>query len=315
MAYSTEYERLAPAVTSIGWLVSATAVIIFSFKGRANWEPSKQDLTPGPQRIAGFLTAIGIGVIWKRLGYSAYNDLLTNLAVDLALACLVFLIVYTVLIFTKTFTQAYFPVANEVASRNEVPSRKILGGFCLTDAAKGSLSRQRGLTTQDLLTAGGNDPDKVWKPSSRAWAKACFILGYVGLTICGSVTLASAAILLLPRERMRVVEESSGPQLSGMGDAWSSWYSVDLGPAPSGYTLNKAEFWLTGDRKCNLGAECKVASENDSGVTGIFRLKGRARSTSALRSEGHLKVTYEPLPLTPSEKPTFGPPEAVQGPE
>ena len=75
MAYSTEYERLAPAVTSIGWLVSATAVIIFSFKGRANWEPSKQDLTPGPQRIAGFLTAIGsIGVIWKRLGYSAYND-------------------------------------------------------------------------------------------------------------------------------------------------------------------------------------------------------------------------------------------------
>jgi hypothetical protein len=297
MAHATDYQTLGTAAATVGWLVSATAAVIFTFKGRARWEPSEQDVAAGPQKTVGLLTAVGVGFIWERLGDSVYDDLLARLAIDLALGCFVFLIVYTVLVSTRTYIQEYIPAANHP------PFRRIIGGFCLTDAAKGSLRKQPRLTVQDLLRNSGNDPDKVWKPFYRALAKLCFVAGYLGLTICGSVALTSAAILSLPREQVKVVEESSGSRLSGIGETWSPWYSVDVGRAVKGYTLDKARFWLTGDRQCNKGAECKEASKNDSGVTELFRLKGRAGSPSPLPSEGHLQVTYKPLPGEPSFKP------------
>jgi hypothetical protein len=270
--------------------MSATAAITFTWKRRAQWEPSEQDVAAAPQKVGGLLTAVGIGIIWKRLNDVTYDPLLTRLAVGLAVGCLVSLIVYTFLISTKTYTQQYSP------SRNQTASRKIIGGFCFEEAAKAKLLERPDLTVQDLLSGAGYDPDRVWKPACRAAAKVCFILGYLGLTVCGSIALASTAILLLPKERIEVLEESSGSQLSGVGDKWSSWHSVTVGAAPKGYTIDKVEFWLTGDRQCNDGAECKEASKDDSGVTELFRLRGHSELTSPAQSEGHLKVTYKPLP-------------------
>ena len=290
MPHSTDYGSLGPVVTTVGWLISATAAITFSWRKRAHWEPSEQDVAAAPQKVGGLLTAVGIGIIWKRLNDAAYDDLLTRMAIELSIACLASLVIYTLLISTKTYNQQYSPAANQTASRS------IIGGFCLTEAAKAKLREKPNLTVQNLLTGAGNDPDKVWKPFCRAAAKVCFIIGYLGLTVCGSIALTSTAILLLPKERIKVVEESSGAQLSGSGDTWSSWYSVSIGPAAKGYMLDKVEFWLTGDRQCNDGAECKEASRGDSGVTELFRLKGHHESTSPVRSEAHLKVTYKPIP-------------------
>jgi hypothetical protein len=213
-----------------------------------------------------------------------------RLAIELAIGCLISLIIYTLLISTKTFVQQFS------SSPNQTASRKIIGGFVLTSAARQALKKQPDLTQQDLLNGSGNNPDKVWVPLGRGAAKVFFVLAYLSLTVCGTIALTTTAILLLPKERIKVVEESSGPQLSGTGDTWSSWYSVNVGPAAKGYTLDKVEFWLTGDRQCNDGAECKEASKGDSGVTELFKLKGHSGSTVPLPSEGHLKVTYKPMP-------------------
>jgi hypothetical protein len=289
--------------------MSAGAVVILTFKPRASWEPSEQDVSTAPQKIAGMLTAAGIGVIWKRLSDSAYDDLLIRLGIGLLLGCLLSLIVYAVLIRAMTYVQEHRSPANEIEFRS------IIGGFRLTDAARRSLMKLPGLTQQELLRDSENDPGKVWKPFYRKLAKVLFISGYIGLTVCGSIALSSIAIVLLPKERIRVVEELSGSQPSGVGENWSSWYSIELGPAPSGYTLTRTEFWLVGERKCNDGAECREARRSDSGVMELFRLKGRAGSASPLRSEGHLKATYEALPGTPSVKPSLDLPDELPGVE
>jgi hypothetical protein len=290
MPQSADYGSLGPVVTTVGWLMSATAAITFSWRRRAKWEPSEQDVATAPQRVGGLLTAVGIGIVWKRLNDVAYDDLLTRLAIELAIGCSASLVLYTLLISTKTYTQQYSPAPNQTASR------RIIGGFCLTDAARIKLREKRSLTVQNLLTGSGNDPDKVWKPFCRAAAKVCFVIGYLGLTVCGSIALTATAILLLPKERIKVVEESSGPKLSGIGDTWSPWYSVNIGSAAKGYTLDKVEFWLTGDRQCSDGADCKEAGRGDSGVTELFRLRGHLESTTALPTEAHLRVTYKPTP-------------------
>jgi hypothetical protein len=309
MPQSTDYGMLGSAVSTAGWLLSAGGVVILTFKPRARWEPSEHDVSAAPQRIAGLLAAAGIGVVWKRVSDSAYDDLLTRLSLGLLLGCLLSLIVYAVLVRAKTYVQEFLSPVNEIEFRS------IIGGFRLTDAARRSLKKLPGLTQEELLRDSGNDPDNVWKPFYRRLAKVCFISGYIGLTVCGSMALSLTAIVLLPKERIRVVEELSGSQFSGVGDNWSPWYSVELGAAPSGYTLSRTEFWLAGERKCNDGAECREARKNDSGVTELFRIRGRAGSASALRSEGHLKVTYEALPGTPSVRPSSDLPDQLAGPE
>jgi hypothetical protein len=92
----------------------------------------------------------------------------------------------------------------------------------------------------------------------------------------------------------RIVENSSGQKLSGKGKDWSPWYEVRVGAAPAGFTLQNAEFWLTGDRACGSWAECKEVAKNDNEVVWSFRLQGHDEwgAPPQAYSEGHLKVLY-----------------------
>lgn len=92
----------------------------------------------------------------------------------------------------------------------------------------------------------------------------------------------------------RIVEASSGPKLSGKRKEWSPWYELRVGAAPTGYTIEKTEFWLSGDRSCGASAECKETSKNDNEVVWQFRLQGHDEwgAPPQAYSEGHLRVTY-----------------------
>jgi hypothetical protein len=87
-----------------------------------------------------------------------------------------------------------------------------------------------------------------------------------------------------------------GPKRSGAGKNWSQWYRLRAGKAPGGYTLQNVEFWLTGDRACGAGAECRVVGENDAQVLWEFRLRGReeTHATPQGTSVAHIRVFYRP---------------------
>ncbi len=109
-----------------------------------------------------------------------------------------------------------------------------------------------------------------------------------------SATLPSTAMSVAAR-MPQVVEISSGPRLSGKGKDWSPWYRVRVGTAPAGYTMEKAEFWLTGDRSCGAWAECKEITKNDTEVVWDFCLQGHDEwgAPPQAYSEGHLRVIYK----------------------
>ena len=93
-----------------------------------------------------------------------------------------------------------------------------------------------------------------------------------------------------------IVTAHSGIRSSGSGENWSQWYRLEVGRAPTGYTVQKAEFWLSGDRACGPTAECWEILRNDQQVLWEFRLKRHDGSGAgkAAFSEGHIRVTYRP---------------------
>jgi hypothetical protein len=93
-----------------------------------------------------------------------------------------------------------------------------------------------------------------------------------------------------------IVTADSGPRFSGNGYAWSAWYRLGVGKAPAGYTIQKVEFWLSGDRGCGAWAECRELLRSDSEVVWKFRLRGHDEVGAPRKavSIGHLRVTYRP---------------------
>jgi hypothetical protein len=83
----------------------------------------------------------------------------------------------------------------------------------------------------------------------------------------------------------------SGIKTAGAGENWSEWYRLGVGRAPNGYTVSKVEFWLTGDRACGQGAECRELVRSDRQVVWEFRLRGDDTHSGG-HAEGHIRVTY-----------------------
>ena len=88
----------------------------------------------------------------------------------------------------------------------------------------------------------------------------------------------------------------SGAKLSGNGRDWSRWYRLGIGKAPRGYTFQRAEFWLSGYRSSETGAQCREVIENDKQVVWEFRLQGHADDGAPPQtySIAYIRVLYRP---------------------
>lgn len=202
------YGQLAPLVVTVGTIVSAAAAIVMGFRGRAKWEPSEEDVSVGPQKVAGLITAIGIVVIWVRMNNPKLMPFLTDTAVGFGIATIVFLLAYGWLISVYTYTKITSPRTDQT---REI---KIIGGFCLVKDAKEELKRSN-TSVQKLFAGRGYEEDLVWKRGCRAAAKMFFVLSYLGLTFCGTMALTLVAMMILLNnppdadKKLSIIRESS----------------------------------------------------------------------------------------------------------
>jgi len=121
------------------------------------------------------------------------------------------------------------------------------------------------------------------------------------LLVCflwAAVSAAQENKLLPPSQAVApaIASADSGLKPGGAGKRWSKWYRLGMGKAPSGYTVQKTEFWLTGDHACGASAECREIAKDDRQVLWEFRLQGHDKTGAQRRtySEGHIRVTYRP---------------------
>lgn len=91
-----------------------------------------------------------------------------------------------------------------------------------------------------------------------------------------------------------MLNAESEQKLSGNGRDWSCWYRLELGKAPSGYRFQHAEFWLSGDRSCGTGAQCRELIQNDKQVIWEYRLQGHTEDGAPRQtySVAHIRVLY-----------------------
>lgn len=187
----SDYGVLQPVVSDAGSLVAATVAIASTWRGRAKWEPSEEDVSAGPQRVGGLVAAILIAVLWFQTnGSSKGHRFLIPLVIILAIVCVASLCLYSFLIAMQTYEK------QRVLPNGTLRKQKVIGGFALTRRAKSTMAEREDLTIQDLFEGSAYDVDRVWTRQSRAIAKLLFVLCYLGLTVSGTVALAGAAILV-----------------------------------------------------------------------------------------------------------------------
>src|SRR5579859_3360043 len=115
-----------------------------------------------------------------------------------------------------------------------------------------------------------------------------------------SLATSDVSIEILPASQSiatAIMTADSTPKWSGPGKRWSRWYRLGVGKAPGGYTVEKVEFWLTGDGACDLSAQCREVSESDQQVLWEFRLEGHNELDAPLRTEtvAHIRAVYRAI--------------------
>jgi len=112
--------------------------------------------------------------------------------------------------------------------------------------------------------------------------------------LCAAFAVAQDTKLRPPSQAVApaIASAHSGPKPGGAGKRWSNWYRLGVGKAPSGYTVQKTEFWLSGDHVCGASAECREIARDDRQVLWEFRLRGHTGTARRTYSEGHIRVFY-----------------------
>lgn len=124
--------------------------------------------------------------------------------------------------------------------------------------------------------------------------RVCWLLFTSLIVVCEPLTVQPQ--LMPPSQSVApaFVTADSGPKPSVVEKRWSKWYRLGVGKAPSGYTVQKVDFWLTGDGKCGSSAECREITRTDDQVLWEFRLEGHEETgkTRQACSVAHIRVTY-----------------------
>jgi len=188
-----DYGVLGPIVIHAGSLMATVGALAFGFKRRARWEPSEEDISLGPQRVASLMSAVAVAVVWSTRRFPTSSGLLIGLSIACAALTFFALIAYGLLVGVQTYYR-------ETVKENVVVRQNVIGGFSLNVEAKEALRRAReqnpSLTIQELFKGAAYDVDKMWHRLSRSLAKQLFVISYIMLVSCGTVALASAAILV-----------------------------------------------------------------------------------------------------------------------
>lgn len=195
MMITTDYGVFNQLVAGAGSLMAMSAALLLGFKGRARWEPSDQDVDKGAQKVGALASAVLIGFIFLELSKPEDVPRLMHFA----FLCLVITVVSLLLYSSLTTIFIY------VQWQDTPEQRNIIGGLALRAEARDALNRETQLarekgqvppTIQELFKGAAYVIDQLWSRPSRALTKILFTLGYLGLTIAGTLALASASIAI-----------------------------------------------------------------------------------------------------------------------
>jgi hypothetical protein len=159
---------------SAALLISVAAALLLSWRGRAKWEPSEEDIPGALNQLARLLTAVTMVVILTQLTSAPYTGRILPLLIGSLAGCLISFFIYAYLTGTHTYRSG---------------EHRFIMGFRLRTNVK----PEPGETIVEYARRIG-DPDKVWTAASRAWAKSLFALCYLGLNVLGSATLMLAVL-------------------------------------------------------------------------------------------------------------------------
>lgn len=116
------------------------------------------------------------------------------------------------------------------------------------------------------------------------------------LMLLSSAVLGQEESILPPSESVApaIITADSGPKPTGAAATWSRWYRLGVGKAPTGYTVQTVEFWMTGDNRCGSSAQCRELTRSDDQVLWAFRMHGHNGKGAALTgyAVAHIRVIY-----------------------
>lgn len=184
---ATDYGPFTNLVRDAGSIVAAVAAIGLTWRGRAKWEPSEEDVAEGPQKVGGVVSVALVTVVWATFRTDPSSPVLKVLLVIAAAAAFVLLLVYGWLIAVYTFNSV------EIDDAGKAHTTKIIGSWKLTPQAKAAIDLPT--TAQDTFAGMGYDPDKVWPRGSRALTKSLFVTSYIGLVVSGTFAIAASSII------------------------------------------------------------------------------------------------------------------------
>ena len=183
----TDYGALTGLVQAAGILISAALALGLTWRRRARWEPSEQDIPKGAERVGGLVTAVLTAVLWTQMKDQASMASLTELAMWGTAVTVVALLMYGYLVRVYTYEI-------DESTATATKRRKIIGCFTLTPRAK-NLTKEH--TIQEILEGAAYDPDKVWTRESKALAGQSFVASYLVLTVAGTSALTAASMIFL----------------------------------------------------------------------------------------------------------------------
>jgi hypothetical protein len=66
LAVQADYGPVGNLVATAGTLVAVVGALALAWRGRGRWEPSEEDISTGPQRVAGLVAVAGLVLLWVR---------------------------------------------------------------------------------------------------------------------------------------------------------------------------------------------------------------------------------------------------------
>lgn len=174
---------------SVTALISIVGTLYLGFKGRAEWEPSAQDIPQGAQRLA----SLAICVILVLILY--FFDPHTHQVVIAAvmLAALIGAIL--------SFRDYHFLTSARIYKQMTIiggeSTIKILGAADknLEIQAKEYWKQHPTATIQDLVDQCEGNLDAVWQRRARANVRLRYEFDYATMVTCGTIALACAGLL------------------------------------------------------------------------------------------------------------------------